>query len=72
MTGVKGRSGRPGGNPDIKAYGFKVKGEDPLNVQVGVRISEQQKRKLDGVENWRDVFRDWIDSLPDPEPENQN
>lgn len=69
MAGVKGRSGRPGGNPDIKEYGFKSKGKESLSIKIQLRVNESQKAKIEALDNWRDAFRDWIDSLPDPEPE---
>lgn len=72
MSGTKGRSGRPGGNPDIKLYGFKAKGDEPFTEQVHLRISKSQKAKIDALGNWRDKLRDWIDNLPDPSTDNQN
>lgn len=70
MAGIKGRSGRPGGNPDISVHGFKPKGDEALNIKVQFRVSQSQKAKLDATENWRETLRGWIDSLSLPEPKN--
>ncbi|MEM7579096.1 MAG: hypothetical protein AAF316_04455 [Cyanobacteria bacterium P01_A01_bin.80] len=32
-------SGRPGGNPDLKKYQFKAKGDEPLNQKLTLRLT---------------------------------
>ncbi|MCT7948274.1 hypothetical protein NG798_00510 [Ancylothrix sp. C2] len=72
MAGIKGKSGRPGGNPDIKLYGFKSKGDAAITEKVFCRVTLAQKEKIRATQDWQERFRQWIDNLPDPEPEPEN
>ena len=69
MAGVKGKSGRPGGNPEIKLHGFKSKGEAAITEKIFCRVTLAQKEKIQATQDWQKKFREWIDSLPQPNPE---
>ncbi len=53
-------SGRPGGNPDIKQYGFKTDRAEPLKERVQIRIPTSMKQKLQEQENWQEFVRQAI------------
>ncbi len=53
-------SGRPGGNPDIKKYGFKTDRAEPLRERVQIRIPTSMKKKLQEQENWQEFVRQAI------------
>ncbi|MEN9871610.1 MAG: hypothetical protein RLZZ171_2602 [Cyanobacteriota bacterium] len=59
MPGTK-TSGRPGGNPDIKKYGFKSDREEPLVESISIRISASMKSQLKQQEKWREFVRQAI------------
>lgn len=55
---------RPGGNPDIKAYGFKQKHEwsEPCNERLTLRMPASMKAaiKQGELEDWQEVARQAI------------
>ncbi|MDJ0535763.1 MAG: hypothetical protein QNJ70_25290 [Xenococcaceae cyanobacterium MO_207.B15] len=53
-------SGRPGGNPDIKKYGFKSDRDEPLRERLQIRIPTSMKKKLEEQENWQEFVRQAI------------
>ena len=53
-------SGRPGGNPDIKKYGFKTDRDEPLRERVQIRIPTSMKKKLQEKENWQEFVRETL------------
>ena len=55
MPGTKA-SGRPGGNPDIKNYGFKTDRPEPLREKLQLRISASMKEQLQSRENWQNLY----------------
>jgi hypothetical protein len=59
MAGTKS-SGRPGGNPDIKNYGFKTERPEPLREKLQLRVSASMKEQLKSRENWQELVRDAI------------
>ena len=60
MPGTKA-SGRPGGNPDIAKYGFKVtEDREPFNQKLQVRITPTMKKQLDEMDNPSDFIRSAI------------
>jgi hypothetical protein len=59
MPGTKA-SGRPGGNPDLKKYGFTTDRTEPLREKLQLRISEEMKKKLESRENWQEFVREAI------------
>jgi len=59
MAGTK-TSGRPGGNPDIKKYGFKTDRPEPLKEKLQIRITASMKQKLSETENWQEFVREAI------------
>ncbi|MEC4895822.1 MAG: hypothetical protein SAL07_25500 [Oscillatoria sp. PMC 1051.18] len=59
MPGTKS-SGRPGGNPDIKSYGFKTDRSEPLRENLQLRISASMKEQLKSQENWQEFVREAI------------
>ena len=59
MPGTKS-SGRPGGNPDIKKYGFKTDRSEPLREKLQLRVSVSMKQELSAKENWQEFVRQAI------------
>ncbi len=59
MPGTKS-SGRPGGNPDLKKYGFTTDRPEPLRESVHVRVSASMKKQLKEKENWQEFVREAI------------
>ncbi len=59
MAGTKS-SGRPGGNPNIKEYGFKTDRAEPLVAQLNIRVPSSLKAKLKKKENWQEFVRQAI------------
>ena len=59
MAGTK-TSGRPGGNPDIKKYGFKTTRPEPLKEKLQVRITASMKKKLNETDDWQEFVRQAI------------
>lgn len=67
MAGTKS-SGRPGGNPNIKEYGFKTDRPEPLIEKLQVRVSASMKEKVKSRENWQEFVRDAIEkALEEPQ-----
>ena len=67
MAGTKA-SGRPGGNPNIKEYGFKTDRPEPLIEKLQVRVSASMKEKVKSRENWQEFVRDAIEkALEEPQ-----
>ena len=54
--------GRPGGNPNIKDYGFKTDREHPLNQSMTLRLDEPTKKALKSgkLPNWQEIAREAI------------
>lgn len=50
-------SGRPGGNPDIKNFGFKTEREEPLLEKLQLRISASMKEEIKSKDNWQELVR---------------
>ena len=61
MPGTKS-SGRPGGNPEIKKYGFKTNRKYPLTENESLKLDKPTKEKLKAglLPNWRDIAREAI------------
>ena len=59
MPGTKS-SGRPGGNPDIKKYGFKTNRSESCTAQITVRIPPSLKAQLTQKDNWQELVRQAI------------
>jgi hypothetical protein len=55
--------GRPGGNPDLKKYGFKTDKPVPCYAQISLRITQEQKDKLYAIPGWTDLLRQKIDEI---------
>jgi hypothetical protein len=53
-------SGRPGGNPDIKEYGFKTDRKEPLRERLQIRVPTSMKQQLQQQENWQEFVRQAI------------
>ena len=67
MAGTKS-SGRPGGNPNIKEYGFKTDRPEPLIEKLQLRVSASMKEKVKSRENWQEFVRDAIEkALEEPQ-----
>jgi hypothetical protein len=60
MPGTKA-SGRPGGNPEIKKYGFKTTRDEPLSQQINIRIAKSMEVKLKELPRWQDLVREAIE-----------
>jgi hypothetical protein len=59
MPGTK-TSGRPGGNPDIKQYGFKSNRDEPLRARLQLRVPDSMKQQLDRQDDWQEFVRQAI------------
>jgi hypothetical protein len=66
MPGTKA-SGRPGGNPDIKKYGFKTDRDEPLKERVQIRVPASMKKKLLEKDNWQEFVRQLINQALEAE-----
>lgn len=58
------KTGRPGGNPELKNHGWKRK--DPSGVlerKVLFRVSEEQYQKAKTIKDLPTKFRAWLDEL---------
>ncbi len=53
-------SGRPGGNPDIKKYGFVSDREEPLRSRLQIRVPDSMKEQVQSKENWQEFVRQAI------------
>ncbi|MBE9168662.1 hypothetical protein IQ238_14495 [Pleurocapsales cyanobacterium LEGE 06147] len=53
---------RPGGNPDIKKYGFTTERENPLVEKMTLRMDEEMKAaiKAGKLPNWQEIARQAI------------
>ncbi len=59
MPGTR-TSGRPGGNPDIKKYGFKTDRDEPLRERLQLRVPTSMKQQLLSQDNWQEFVRQAI------------
>ncbi len=59
MPGTR-TSGRPGGNPDIKKYGFKTDRDEPLRERLQIRVPASMKQQLLSQDNWQEFVRQAI------------
>ena len=50
-------SGRAGGNPDIKEYGFKTNRQEPLRERLQIHVPTSMKQQLQQQENWQEFVR---------------
>ena len=57
--------GRPGGNPEIKKYGFKQQydWDEPCTAKLTLRLPPSQYAKLKELENWQEKLREAIAEL---------
>ncbi len=57
------RKGRPGGNPNLKDYGFKSDREHPLTEKVSFRVDEPTKAKLKAgkLPGWTQIAREAVE-----------
>ena len=54
------RTGRSGGNPDLKKFQFTAKGDESLVQTISIRISESMFKKLKEKDNYREFCRQAI------------
>jgi hypothetical protein len=64
MAGTK-NSGRPGGNPDIKLYGFTTEREESCTALLAIKIPPSQLKALKNLPNWQEKVRESIKALID-------
>ena len=57
------KKGRPGGNPNIKDYGFKSDREHPLTHKINIRVDEPTKIALKAgkLPGWSQIAREAIE-----------
>jgi hypothetical protein len=60
MAGVKGRSGRPGGNPDLEQHQFSTDRAESLTEKLTIRIPPSMMAALKQRENWQELVRNAI------------
>ena len=68
--GAKG-SGRPGGNPDIKEYGFKQqydRWDEPCTAKMTLRLPPSMYAELKQLPNWQEKVREAIAAELDKHP----
>ncbi len=55
--------GRPGGNPNIKEYGFKTDREHPLSEKITLRIDKPTRAAIKAglLPDWSDIAREAIE-----------
>ena len=53
--------GRPGGNPGLKEFQFKSKGDSPLVKTLGWRVTEEQFLAAKAIPDLGDRFREWLE-----------
>ncbi|MGB5595479.1 MAG: hypothetical protein WBM62_15780 [Crocosphaera sp.] len=56
-------SGRPGGNPDIKEYGFKQKydrWDEPCTAKMTLRLPPSMYAELKELPHWQEKVREAI------------
>lgn len=61
---------RPGGNPDIRNYGFKTDRERPLVAKMTLRMDEQMKAAIKSgvLPDWQEIARQALEqALKDAE-----
>lgn len=58
MPGTE-KSGRPGGNPDLKAHQFEKQydWDEPCTALISVRVPPNIKEKLKKLPNWQERVR---------------
>jgi hypothetical protein len=56
VAGKKGRSGRPGGNPDIVKYSFKPSGEEGLSIRLQIKITKSMATALEALGDRKSDF----------------
>lgn len=56
VAGKKGRSGRPGGNPDIVKYSFKPSGEEGLSIRLQIKITKSMAIALEALGDRKSDF----------------
>ena len=59
MPGTKA-SGRPGGNPDLKNYGFKTDRPESLTAKLSMRVAPSMLAELKKKDNWQELVREAI------------
>ena len=59
MPGTK-TSGRPGGNPNIKEYGFKTDRPESLTAKLSMRVAPSMLAELKKKDNWQELVREAI------------
>lgn len=53
--------GRPGGNPEIKEYGFKTTRKEPLSQQINIRVPKSMEARLKEFPHWQELVRKAIE-----------
>ena len=59
MPGTKA-SGRPGGNPELKNYGFKTDRSESLTAKLSMRVAPSMLAELKKKDNWQELVREAI------------
>lgn len=54
------KSGRPGGNPDLKKYFYTTDREEPLRSRLQIRVPDSLKEQVQNKENWQEFVRQAI------------
>lgn len=61
MAGVKGQSGRPGGNPELQEHQFKApEGREPNTEKLSVRIPKSMNEALSRLPDKNTFVREAI------------
>lgn len=61
MAGVKGMSGRTGGNPEIKKWAYTTDRAEPCSERIQVRLPLSLKRRVQSLPDWQERVRQLLD-----------
>jgi hypothetical protein len=61
MAGVKGKSGRVGGNPGIEKWAYTTDRAEPCSERIQVRLPLSLKRRVQALPDWQERVRQLLD-----------
>jgi hypothetical protein len=57
MAGVKGKSGRTGGNPDLGKFAFTTDRVEPCSERIQIRMPRSLKLRIHALPDWPEQVR---------------
>jgi hypothetical protein len=61
MAGVKGKSGRTGGNPALEKWAYTTDRVEPCNERIQVRLPRSLKLRVQALPDWQERVRQILD-----------